>query len=65
MAFNGFGSTNALQHMSYHYSNYHSNDNAIIIWNNEIFYDYAGHAFLALTVMSKIQNPLPINFYSF
>ena len=62
MTFNLFRSVGALQRMSYHYSNYHSNDdnsnyrsnnNAIIIWNNQIFKDYTGNTSLALSVREE------------
>ena len=47
VTFDAFGGTNALLHVSYHYSSYYSNNNVVVIWKNEILYDYAGHASLA------------------
>ena len=40
-----------LHHMSYHYSNYYSINNPLMIWTNQIFQDYAGHTTLALTII--------------
>ena len=50
--------------MSNFYSNFYPNDNAIMIWNNQIFYDCASHASLALT-LSLVSGQLLNSFHLF
>ena len=50
MASNSFGSISAIHDMSYHHLNCYSNNDAIMILDNEICWDYAHHTCFAFNV---------------